>query len=162
MSGSSIVSGVIFFASFTLLISLIINNLKKKLRVPATIMMLISGILLRYVTKFLPSSLDAYELADHIDQNFLLFVFIPPLLFETALSLEWHIFKRQFFMILLLATTGVMISTLLIALAAALVYIDHSYSTSTFLIFGVVMSSTDHVSIVAQFKEHHVETSYPS
>ena len=152
------VPDVVFFVAFSLFLSLIIIDLKKKVKVPITIMMVISGCLLRFAAEFSPFQMKAYILADDIDNNFLLFVFIPPLIFETALYLEWYTFKKQFIPILLLATTGVFTSTILIASASALVYLDHDYSIRTYLAFGVILSATDHVFAVAQLNEHHVES----
>jgi NhaP-type Na+/H+ or K+/H+ antiporter len=158
MSGQSVVPDVVFFVAFSLFLSLIIIDLKKKVKVPITIMMVISGCFLRCVAEILPYQTKGYILADDIDNNLLLFVFIPPLIFETALYLEWYTFKKQFIPILLLATTGVYISTILISLATALVYIDHDYSYKTYLALGVILSATDHVFAVAQLNEHHVES----
>jgi NhaP-type Na+/H+ or K+/H+ antiporter/CRP-like cAMP-binding protein len=148
---------IVFFTSFTILVSTLILTFRKKLRVPSTILMVLSGTSLRLITYYLPNSIDFYELADQIDGPFLLFVFIPPLIFETAISIEWYFFKRQFFQIFLLATTGVCISTILIASVTALVFIDHDLSITEYLIFGVIMSATDHVSVVAQLSEHRIE-----
>ena len=50
-----------------------------------------------------------------MDPHLMLHVFLPPLIFESAASLEWHLFHRERGYILALAGPGLMIASVLTA-----------------------------------------------
>lgn len=89
-----------------------------------------------------------------VNPHLLLFVFLPILIFESALHCEWHIFKRQLKSILALAIPGVIIST---ALSACILKMLHSedehWDWTAALTCGAILAATDPVAVVALMKE---------
>jgi CPA1 family monovalent cation:H+ antiporter len=81
-------------------------------------------------------------------------VFLPPLVFEAAIQIQWRPFKRELPVLLALVTVGV-------ALAAALVAAGMHYFAGWGWLgaafFGVLIAATDPVSVIAAFKEMKVD-----
>ena len=98
---------------------------------------------------------DIVRLAD-IDPHVLLVVFLPPLLFESAcFGLDYGIFQKQIWQILILAGPAMVVASLITALiiwgcttAAGL-----HFSFLASWLAGVINSATDPVAVVALLKE---------
>lgn len=124
-------------------------------RVPYTVVLLLVGLgigTLNYVGLFENYKLasDAVEQIGAIDPHLLLFLFLPTLIFESAYSLESHLFFRILPQIALLAIVGLIISMVLSALA---VHWLLSWGIGVSLLFGALISATDPVAVVALLKE---------
>ncbi|GKU97566.1 hypothetical protein SLEP1_g10702 [Rubroshorea leprosula] len=89
-----------------------------------------------------------------IDPDLLLAVFLPPLLFESAFSMEVHQIKRCMPQILLLAGPGVLISTFCLGLALKLTF-PYNWSWKLSLLLGGLLSvaETEPVVMAAMLKE---------
>ncbi|MGZ2412970.1 Na+:H+ antiporter [Sphingomonas sp. F9_3S_D5_B_2] len=81
-------------------------------------------------------------------------VFLPPLVFEAALQLEWKPFRRELPVVLLLAFAGVAIAA---AVVAAGMHWLIGWSWIGAALFGVLIAATDPVSVIASFRELKVE-----
>ena len=75
---------------------------------------------------------------------------LPPLLFEAAFYIHWRELRRNFPVIVVLATLGVVLSAGLTA--AGMHYLMH-WEWISALAFGVLIAATDPVSVIATFKE---------
>ena len=75
---------------------------------------------------------------------------LPPLVFEAAFQLPWKPLRRDFPVILLLATLGVLLAA---ALTAAGMHYIAGWTWMAALVFGVLIAATDPVSVIATFKE---------
>ncbi|WP_066424101.1 sodium:proton antiporter [Anabaena sp. 4-3] len=80
----------------------------------------------------------------------ILFIFLPPLLFEAAWNLKWGDLKQEFVPICLYAVLGVLIS---IAGVAIGLHQLAGLSITTALLIGASLSATDPVSVTALFRE---------
>lgn len=111
-------------------------------------------VVLGFATSFLlkPLGWDTGIRASNF-QDLMLFVLLPVLIFEAAFSLDSKLLFKFMPNVLTLATLGLIISTLLIAMM--LYYgIDHSgFPIIAALIAGVVISATDPVAVVSQLKQ---------
>ena len=87
-----------------------------------------------------------------IDGHLLLLVFLPPLLFADAVTLDWHVAKRSLMQCLLLAFPGVIMGCFLTA-AFAIGILPQHWPLSLALSFGAVLSATDPVAVVSLLKE---------
>jgi len=127
-----------------LLIAVVVALLARRLRLPYTVGLVLAGIGLRLV-RHGPGAL----LTPHLITT----AFLPPLLFEAALSLRWRELRRDGLPIAVLSTAGVAISALLVA--AGMVLFAH-WPKSAALLFGVLIAATDPVSVIATFKENKI------
>ena len=86
----------------------------------------------------------------NLSPELILFIFLPPLLFEAAWNLKWSNLRRDFFPICLYAIIGVIICIggLVFGLRSVV-----GASLATALLVGASLSATDPVSVVALFRE---------
>ena len=143
-----------------LLAGLLAKAFLSKTRVPYTVLLTLFGALmgaihtaLRTSNLYGPSALATSNLAYvEVSPHTLLFIFLPVLIFESALNCDWHIFKRQFAVIISLAVPGVLFSAY--ATAYFLKYVLHpGWSMDAALMTGAILSATDPVAVVALMKE---------
>ena len=81
-------------------------------------------------------------------------IFLPPLIFEAALQLDWKPFRGELPVTLLLAFAGVAIAA--VAVAAGMHWLV-GWSWMGAALFGVLIAATDPVSVIASFRELKVE-----
>lgn len=86
----------------------------------------------------------------NLSPDLILFIFLPPLLFEAAWNLKWSDLKRDLIPICLYAIAGVLIS---IAGVAIGLHQIAGISLTTALLIGASLSATDPVSVTALFRE---------
>ncbi|HMK43459.1 MAG TPA: cation:proton antiporter [Dissulfurispiraceae bacterium] len=124
-----------------LLISALVAMLVKRLHVPYCVGLVTAGIGLA----FLPIKIDV-ELTRELIFNALL----PPLVFEAALYIRWPELRKDFLVILVLATLGVLLSA---SLTAVGMHYLAGWQWASAAVFGILISATDPVSVIATFKE---------
>lgn len=90
----------------------------------------------------------------NLSPELILFIFLPPLLFEAAWNLNWKSLKENLVPILLYAIFGVMICV--VGLVVGLQTFAGA-SLATALLVGASLSATDPVSVVALFRELGVD-----
>ena len=81
-------------------------------------------------------------------------LFLPPLIFEAALHLEWSQFRREAPLVLNLAFVGTVLSA---AVVAAGMHWLAGWSWQAALLFGSLIAATDPVSVIAMMKEQRAE-----
>lgn len=109
-------------------------------QIPYTLLLVIVGLIL--------AAIDVRLI--NLSPELILFIFLPPLLFEAAWNIKWSNLKRDLFPIALLAIAGVMITVLGVVFSLKLVA---GTALSTALLVGASLSATDPVSVVALFRE---------
>lgn len=82
------------------------------------------------------------------------FVLLPPLVFEAAIQIPWRPFRREWPLLAALVTLGVALAA---AVAAAGMHWWAGWSWLGAGLFGVLIAATDPVSVIAAFKQTHVE-----
>ena len=89
-----------------------------------------------------------------LSKNLIFGIFLPPLVFEAALQLDWRLFRRELPITLLLSFVGV-------ALAAAVVAVGmHLFLQWSWIgagLFGILIAATDPVAVIAAFKDMKAE-----
>ncbi len=124
-----------------LLIAAVVAMLARRLRVPYNIGLIVAG----FGVALLPFALNI-----QLTKELIFTAFLPPLIFEAALSLYWRDLRKDFSVILVLATVGVLLSAG--ATAFGMRYLAR-WEWSGALVFGVLIAATDPVSVIATFKE---------
>jgi len=84
------------------------------------------------------------------DPHLILFIFLPPLIFGEAMSLNVSQVKRCFSQCVMLAGPGVIIGAALTALVGRYVF-PYGWDWSAAMLFGSILSATDPVAVVAIF-----------
>ena len=73
----------------------------------------------------------------NIDANLMLFVFLPPLIFGEAMSLNWYHVKGGFFQSVILAGPGVLLGAVLMGVLTKYI-LPYNWSWSLAMTFGIV------------------------
>ncbi|MGE5562737.1 MAG: cation:proton antiporter [Bacillota bacterium] len=81
-------------------------------------------------------------------------IFLPPLVFEAAMQLEWNAFRRELPVSLTLALGGVALAALVVASG---LHFGLHWSWLGASVFAVLIAATDPVSVIAAFKEMNAD-----
>lgn len=123
-----------------LLVASVVAMLGQRLRIPYALALVITGLLIG-TPKLLPQA--------HLEPHTLFTVFLPPLLFESALNLRLDALRRNWQGIALFALGGTLLSTGVVGL---LVHWTLGVPLTVALVFGAIISPTDPISVIALFK----------
>ena len=124
-----------------LLISAIVAMLARRVRLPYTIALLVTGLALAFVP-FVPSIALTKEL--------IFTGLLPPLIFEAALFLSWTELRKVLPVVVTMASAGLLIAALITALG---MHYALGWPPLSAGIFGILIAATDPVSVIATFKE---------
>ncbi|RMF18888.1 MAG: hypothetical protein D6761_01485 [Candidatus Dadabacteria bacterium] len=134
------------------------RRLSQVIPLPYTALLLLTGLGLGAAAKtaqiqqLAPGLAEALTGLAAIDPHLLLFLFLPPLLFESAFALDPHVFRRSVGQIVLLAVPGLLLATFGIA-ALMKGILTPSWDWPTALMFGALLGATDPVAVVAILRE---------
>lgn len=120
----------------------------KKFNFPYTVGLVIVGLVL----SFLARNIEALEVVNtfRLSEELILFIFVPPLIFESALNMDSRLLLRNLAPVLVLAAPGLLISTAIVGTILAWLT---PLSLGQALLFGSLVSATDPVAVIALFKE---------
>jgi CPA1 family monovalent cation:H+ antiporter len=124
-----------------LLIAAVVAMLTRRLRLPYSVGLVTAGIVLATLP-FAPNI--------QLTKELIFTALLPPLLFEAAYCIPWNLLRRDFSVIVVLATLGVMLSACVTTIGMHYLANWHWISA---LVFGVLIAATDPVSVIATFKE---------
>ena len=122
-----------------LLIASAVAVLARRLRIPYTVGLVLIGLALSLL-----SSTDIV-----ISPKIILVLLVPPLIFEAAFHLRWEELRRDFWLILIFAIPGVVLTTLMVG---GVVAWGTGLTIQSALVFGALVSATDPVAVVALFR----------
>jgi CPA1 family monovalent cation:H+ antiporter len=129
---------------FLLFVSALVAMLSRRLHLPYTVGLVLAGMALYFSHIYLKW---------HLSKDLIFTVFLPPLVFEAALFINWKKFKKDLPVIALLATVGLALAA---AVTAAGMHFVLDWDWGSAIIFGILIAATDPVSVIATFKEAQV------
>ena len=135
-----------------LVVAITVALLIRKLKMPYTISLVIAGLVLGLFSKYK----DEYDLSLEgiLSAEVILFLILPPLLFDGASKLDWGSFKRIWRITSILAVPGVIINMMVIGVLVWYLVWDANPDMMLFaLLLGAILAPTDPVSVLALFKE---------
>ncbi|MDF3156669.1 cation:proton antiporter [Mesorhizobium sp. XAP10] len=128
-----------------LLTASLVAMISRRLRLPYSVGLVVAGIAL----SFLPGVAEL-----PLSRDLIFTVFLPPLIFQAALEIEWRHFRVDLPVTALLAFPGVAIAAAAVAVGMHLLL---GWSWIGASLFGVLIAATDPVSVLAAFKEMKVQ-----
>ena len=136
---------VLIFRALALLgLAILVAIAARRLRLPYTVGLVLAGAALAAARVQTGLALTHELIFD---------VVLPPLLFEAALNLRWNDFRRDMIPVLALATLGVALSALVVALG---LYHWLDWPTESALVFGALIAATDPIAVIALLRESRV------
>lgn len=127
-----------------LLIAAIVAMLTRRLRVPYSVGLVATGIVL---------ALFSIQPDISLTKELIFTILLPPLIFEAAFFLHWAELKKDFWVITTIASLGVILSAVVTAIG---MHYFAGWQWIGALVFGVLIAATDPVSVIATFKEAKV------
>jgi CPA1 family monovalent cation:H+ antiporter len=124
-----------------LLIAAVVAMLTRRLKLPYSVGLVVAGILLA-VLPFAPNI--------QLTKDLIFTALLPPLLFDAAYYIDWNQLRRDFSVVVVLATLGVIFSA---TVTAAGMHFLAKWQWMSALVFGALIAATDPVSVIATFKE---------
>lgn len=126
-----------------LLLCALVAIVARRLGIPDTSALALAGV-----------SIGAFGIVHpELSRDLILLAFLPPLLFEGALNLEYREFTSRWKQLVLLAIPGTLVAAGTIALG---LHLFAGFSWSHAWLIGVILAPTDPVSVLATMKEHGV------
>ena len=123
-----------------LAIAALVAVVAKRLRFPFTVALVVVGLL---------ASVLGEVVSVDVSPDVILFLLVPPLLFEATLQLPWPKLRADLVPIMLFALVGTAVGTLALG---ALVHVTVSVPWTAAFAFGALISATDPVAVIALFK----------
>ena len=125
-----------------LLIAVIVVMAMRRLKIPYTVGLMLTGIIL---------AISPFPSDDIVITKDLIFtIFLPPLIYEAAIYIKWEELRRDLPVILTFATVGVL---LVAGITAAGMHYLAEWGWQSAILFGILIAATDPVSVIATFKE---------
>lgn len=124
-----------------LLVACLIAMLSRRLGLPYIVGLVVAGLLIA----LLPNGPDL-----PLSRELIFNIFLPPLVFEAALQLDWQRFRHELPLTLTLAFLGVAVAAAVVACGMHWIV---GWSWMGASLFGVLIAATDPVSVIAAFRE---------
>jgi Na+:H+ antiporter len=131
-----------------LTVAMIAASICRNIPVPYTVFLVILGIILGSIARQYPE----FELLlkFQLSSDLVLFLFLPALIFESAINLDARLLMKDIIPVLVLAVPAMLISAALIGLG---LWFIQDFNIFHALLFGALISATDPVAVIALFKE---------
>lgn len=123
-----------------LLVVVIVALITRRLNVPYTVALVLMGLMLT-----LQKSITA-----DLTSELIMTLFVPPLVFEAALHINFDELRRSLPSVLLLAGPGILLTTLIVG---GLLSLATPLSLPAAMVFGALISATDPVAVVSMFRK---------
>lgn len=149
---------IVIFVILSLLLGALIKSVSKILSSPYSVILLLAGLSLglygrtEHIQANLPELNSALTNLAQVDPHLILLLFLPTLIFESAFSMDPHLFKRMSKQIMVLAVPGLILSTALTAVFTFYLF-PWQWSWTVCFLFGALISATDPVAVVSLLKE---------
>lgn len=143
----------------SLLLAAAVIHLKHRIPLPRSGLLLLVGVFLRCVGRYIGMLKDSVVFLDSIESETIMLIFLPALISECGFQTDWYTFKRELGQIVLLATSAVVVSTVLTAIVIRYVLgYDQEFGWYAALMLGAILSAPDHVAVVSQLKEVNADS----
>jgi len=152
MNGEEVVSQIVQAEELIiglLLIASLVAIATRRFRLPYTVGLVLIGLSMPWLVRIfrLTEILGTFDPAQ--SSEIILYLLVPPLIFEAAFHIRMEDLRRDFWLILLLAVPGVIVTMLMVG---GIVHLGTGMLIKTALVFGALIAATDPVAVVALFR----------
>ena len=132
-----------------LLLAVIMLMVLQRLHFPYTVGLVIAGLVVGLITDHVDGA-GVIRNQITLSHDLILYVLLPPLVYEASLEMDVRMLKRNLVPILLLAVVGLLISTFFVGCMVSWLT---PLNLLPALVFGALISATDPVAVIALFRE---------
>jgi NhaP-type Na+/H+ or K+/H+ antiporter len=151
---------IVLFSFLALLFSIPSIELRKKFKISVAVFLLLFGFLFRWLAPSLHLS-GLIQLLDETSSGTILAVLLPPLVFQSGMSTDWHMFKKELWQNIPLATSVFLACTGIQALFLKL-SLGYDFTWNQSLLISAVLFSADFTANKDVIKTLHLENSFTS
>ena len=141
---------ILLIMSGILVLAMVAASICRHLSIPYTVLLVLLGL----VVSFFANDINVLSLHHfshfRLNPELVLFIFLPALVFESALSLDARALLKNIAPILMLAIFGMLVSVVLVGVG---IWWSLGLQFVVALLFGSLISATDPVAVIALFKE---------
>ncbi|XP_078238121.1 solute carrier family 9 member C1 isoform X8 [Pogona vitticeps] len=141
---------LLLVVSVIFLVGALVNILFVPKNTPAYIITFFIGVALGTVSR-LTSQLPMVKTFSEIDTELFFHLFTPVIIFTAAFQMDFHVFKKSFCQVFILAVLGFLMNSACIALLSYKIN-AHSWSWDDSMLFAIILSTTDPLLSVASVK----------
>ncbi|XP_078238105.1 solute carrier family 9 member C1-like isoform X2 [Pogona vitticeps] len=141
---------LLLVVSVIFLVGALVNILFVPKNTPAYIITFFIGVALGTVSR-LTSQLPMVKTFSEIDTELFFHLFTPVIIFTAAFQMDFHVFKKSFCQVFILAVLGFLMNSTCIGLLSYKIN-AHSWSWDDSMLFGIILSTTDPLLSVASVK----------
>ena len=142
------ISDLVLVIMGLLTVAMLAASIGRNLPIPYTVFLVVIGMLLAGLAGPVPALAPLQEF--RLTPDLVFFIFLPALIFESALNLDARRLLKDIAPIFVLAAPALLISTALIGVGLG-AYLELDLTLA--LLFGALIAATDPVAVVALFKE---------
>ena len=148
---------VVEFIIWLLVAAGVIAVIAARLRIPYTVPLVLGGLALAMVRHPLVQNISGLR-PDWLTPGIALVIFLPPLLFEGSVKIQFTRLRENFVPLLLLSIVGILVAT---AITGYAIHWKAGVPILVALLFGSIISATDPISILLIFKTIPVSKRLP-
>lgn len=145
MGTVEIVTGIVLL----MLVASLVRGAALKLNLPVPVLLFVIGLLIALVVDSQGGAVEAL-LGISISSEIVLFVFLPTLIFESAMHFDLRSLGKNIGPIMVLAVPGLLVSTFAVG---AIVSSLTQLAFPTALLLGAILSATDPVAVLSVFQK---------
>ncbi len=123
-----------------MLLASVVAMMGRFIKIPYTIALVLTGLVVGYFG-LLPDV--------HLEPHIVFAIFLPPLLFEAGINIDFRPLQRQWKVIGVLAILGTIVSTIIVGYG---IHYLVGLPVLVAFLFGAMISPTDPISVLALFK----------
>ena len=141
-------SEIILVVMGLLTVAMVAAAICRNIPIPYTVFLVILGVILGSLARYNPH----FELLLHfqLTPDLVLFLFLPALIFESAIKLDARLLMKDIAPVLVLAIPAMLMSAAIIGVG---LWLLQDFNILYALLFGALISATDPVAVIALFKE---------
>ncbi|XP_026506636.1 sodium/hydrogen exchanger 10-like [Terrapene carolina triunguis] len=132
----------------------------KESNIPINVILCLTGVLLGVVGYFVKEFTILTEYIAKIDPILFLHMFTPAIIFTAAFEMDFYIFRKSFWQILLLSVPGFLLNFTLIGCLTYKIN-EYNWNWHVSMLFGIILSTTDPILSVASVKNIAVAKASP-
>jgi len=145
-----LIADILLVIAVLLILAMMAASLCRLIAIPYTVLLVIFGALVALLADTVDSPILYYFNQFHLTPDLVLFVFLPALIFESAVPLDARALLKNIVPILGMAIFGMLISVALVAIG---IWWSLDLNIAVALLFASLISATDPVAVIALFNK---------
>lgn len=135
-----------------ILVGVIVSLISERIRVSYTSFLLVLGMALTFMNSIWKIFPQVSTITSVLSAQIFFGLVLPPIIFKASLDLDYRSFRKNIWPIAYMATVGVLLSTVLVALVIHLfLFLPWYYS----FLFATIISPTDPVGVIVLLRRYH-------